>query len=106
MLHMITSSSHDLGVVSGDSSVFLPKASTLITTGSPSAKMIFFKEHPANCSEITLPQPEVMVTSSRLVQPMKTPLPTLVTVVGIGLVVSEVQPLKQLRPMVTQVLGS
>ena len=47
-----------------------------------------------------------MTTSSRLVHPLNTPLPTLVTVAGRGLYLSAEQPLNELRAMVTQVAGN
>ena len=46
-----------------------------------------------------------MVTSSRLVQPLKTPVPTLVAVMGIGLDFNRTQSSNVKRPMFTHEAG-
>ena len=88
-------------------SAVAPKALTFITTGaSPGAMIRVLRlSQLANSSLTGLLQPGQMVTSSKLVQPLNTPEPTLVTVGGIGEFFSAEHPLKVLRAIVTHVEG-
>ena len=75
------------------------------TCSSVSAKISFFSGQPENSSLTSFFHPGGIVTSCKLEQPLNTPVPIEVAVTGMGLTVRAVQPLKLLRPMVTQVSG-